>query len=79
MSTPTLQRTDAPFDRYVAALKAGDANAVDHIGDDAVVGLDLFVGRANCILCHSGPTLSDLQFHPKDLLQSNCMEVKIFF
>jgi len=59
----TLSRSEAPFDRYVAALRQGDPFAIEEIGLEAYRGLSLFVGRANCVLCHSGPTLSDLQFH----------------
>lgn len=54
---------DSPFDRYVAALKAHDAAKEDVISPAAKRGLKLFVGAANCELCHSGPTFSDGQFH----------------
>lgn len=45
-----------PWDRYLA----GDAEA---IGDAAKRGALLFYGRARCAACHSGPLLSDFQFH----------------
>ena len=51
-----LRSGDAPFDRYVA----GDTAALDC---SARRGLKLFVGKAGCIACHSGPTLSDGRFH----------------
>lgn len=47
---------DAPFDRYVA----GDTGA---LSPAAKRGLKLFVGKAACDACHSGPDLSDHQFH----------------
>ena len=58
-----LIRADAPFDRYVTAVAAGDAEGGGHLSDSAKRGLELFLGRGNCTTCHSGPTLSDLEFH----------------
>lgn len=51
-----LTQVDAPFDRFVA----GDEAAIPV---EAQRGLALFVGEANCTLCHSGPELSDREFH----------------
>ena len=51
------------FDRHVAALRAGDVAGQNVISPGAKRGLKLFVGSANCELCHSGPTFSDGQFH----------------
>lgn len=53
----------SPFDRYVAGLKAHDPVREGTISLAAKRGLRLFVGAANCELCHSGPTFSDEQFH----------------
>jgi cytochrome c peroxidase len=50
----------APFDRFVA----GDDSA---ISSSAKEGLRLFVGRARCVLCHSGPNFSDDRFHNEGL------------
>jgi cytochrome c peroxidase len=47
---------DSAFDRYLA----GDAAA---LAPAAVRGARLFVGRASCNECHTGPTLSDGKFH----------------
>lgn len=47
---------DAPFDRYVA----GDYQA---ISEAAKRGLGLFIGKAACVECHSGPALADGEFH----------------
>ncbi len=52
----TLVSRDAPFDRYVA----GDHHAID---TKAKRGLKLFVGKAGCVGCHSGPLMSDDDFH----------------
>jgi cytochrome c peroxidase len=53
----------SPFDRYAAALRSGNVAGESAISPAAKRGLKLFVGVANCELCHSGPTFSDGQFH----------------
>ena len=47
---------EAPFDKWVE----GDATA---ISASAQRGAELFVGKANCSGCHSGPHFSDQRFH----------------
>lgn len=54
---------DAPFDRFVEGLSSHRAAELDSISQSAKRGLKLFVGTANCRLCHSGPTFSDGEFH----------------
>jgi cytochrome c peroxidase len=51
-----LVSRNAPIDRYVA----GDYNALT---PGAKRGLALFIGKAACNDCHSGPTFSDQSFH----------------
>jgi cytochrome c peroxidase len=51
-----LVSRNAPFDRFVA----GDGDAIDK---SAKRGLKLFVGKAGCVGCHSGPLFSDDDFH----------------
>lgn len=46
----------SPFDRYVA----GDDSALN---DAQKRGASLFYGGARCSSCHTGPLLSDFQFH----------------
>ncbi len=62
-----FQRTLTPqpsnFDRYVAAVRAGDATGGGHLSREAEAGLRLFVGEASCVLCHNGPNLADDAFH----------------
>jgi cytochrome c peroxidase len=51
-----LVSRNAPFDRFVAGQK-------DAISADAQRGLKLFIGKADCVRCHSGPNFSDDDFH----------------
>lgn len=51
-----LVSRNAPIDKYIA----GDHNALSLA---AKRGLKLFIGKAACIDCHSGPQLSDQEFH----------------
>lgn len=65
---------DAPFDAFAAALRRGDRRAMRAaLSAPARRGLKLFVGRGNCILCHSGPNFTDGEFHnlrlPEDTSQ----------
>lgn len=54
----------APFDDYVAAVAAGDAEAAEKaLDDEAVAGLELFIGEAGCVDCHSGPLFTNREFH----------------
>jgi len=54
---------DSPFDRYVEALRVHDRSGENVLSASAKRGLQLFVGAANCELCHSGPDFTDGQFH----------------
>lgn len=52
----SIVQTDTPFDTYM--------NGEDDALDDAQKrGLDLFVGKAGCIACHSGPLLTDERYY----------------
>lgn len=52
----------APFDDFLN----GDGAA---LSDAARRGLDLFIGRAGCVQCHTGPNLSDFDLHVLGTLQ----------
>jgi len=52
----TIVQPDTPFDKYMR----GDDHA---LSDGQKRGLKLFAGKANCTACHSGPLLSDEQYH----------------
>jgi cytochrome c peroxidase len=50
------------FDDYVALVTAGRSGR--RVFDrDEVAGLRLFIGRANCTQCHSGPLFTNGEFH----------------
>jgi cytochrome c peroxidase len=52
----TIISNNSPFDRYMR----GDKNAMDPA---AIRGMQLFMGKANCTACHSGPNFTDESFH----------------
>lgn len=54
--TRKLVSRNAPLDAFIA----GDCDA---ISDAAKRGAELFIGKANCALCHTGPFFSDNGFH----------------
>lgn len=58
-----LVSTGAPFDTFVAGLKAADPARMRAIPIEAQRGLKLFIGPANCRSCHHGPTFTDGEFH----------------
>ncbi|HEV2333878.1 MAG TPA: cytochrome c peroxidase [Stellaceae bacterium] len=53
----------SPFDTYVAGLRTGDIGKAAALSPAAIRGLKLFVGTAGCGACHTGPALSDGEFH----------------
>lgn len=52
----TIVSGDSRYDRYVA----GDADALNAAERR---GLELFRGKASCVVCHLGPNLTDEDFH----------------
>jgi cytochrome c peroxidase len=52
----TIRSGNSAYDRY----QRGDRRA---LSSEQQQGMRLFLGRANCWECHSGPTLSDERFH----------------
>ena len=51
-----LSQTDTPLDRYLQGDKAA-------LSEQAIRGMELFNGKANCIECHNGPMLSDQKYY----------------
>jgi cytochrome c peroxidase len=69
VSVAAVNATKA-LEAYVRALRCGPSRFDAWLdGDENALtaselrGASLFVGRANCVLCHSGPRLSDGKFH----------------
>ena len=58
-----LQTGPAPFDRYVAALAAGEPTEGIPFGESERRGFEIFTGKGRCVVCHSGPFFSDGEFH----------------
>lgn len=59
-----LQPLPSRFDQYVqAAVQNEIERMLSLLSKDEVDGLRLFIGKANCFICHNGPMLSDYQFH----------------
>ena len=56
--------TPSRFDRYVDAELGGRTHAsADAFSRDEESGLRLFIGKANCVTCHTGALLTDNHFH----------------
>lgn len=52
------------FDRFAAALAAGKQPEGDAaFSSEEMLGLKLFIGKANCINCHNGARFTDNHFH----------------
>jgi cytochrome c peroxidase len=63
---------DSPFDRFATKyVESGDLEGAlnGDFGHQELAGLELFVGKARCALCHSGPNFTDQQFHNTGLAQ----------
>jgi cytochrome c peroxidase len=52
----SLVAREAPFDRWLAGEEGAMSAA-------SLRGLDLFLGKANCVACHAGPNFTDGKFH----------------
>jgi cytochrome c peroxidase len=59
----TLVTPRTPFDDFRDALARGDRDAMARYPALAQRGLAIFVGSGNCTICHSGPRLSNGEFH----------------
>jgi cytochrome c peroxidase len=62
-----LVSRNAPIDRYIA----GDHEA---LSPSAKRGLSLFMGKAACVDCHSGPLFSDQEFHNTGVSQTGATQ-----
>jgi cytochrome c peroxidase len=52
------------FDRFADAVAAGrEPEGEAALSDEEILGLKLFIGKANCVTCHNGPRFTDDHFH----------------
>lgn len=59
----TLTTDLTPFDQFRDALARGDKNAASLYPREARRGLQIFIGKGNCSVCHSGPMFTNGEFH----------------
>jgi cytochrome c peroxidase len=59
----TLQYGESRVDRYVDGVIKRDMAASQILSASEKNGLRIFIGKGQCITCHSGPLLSDQHFH----------------
>lgn len=52
------------FDRFAIDLATGAVpKSDDAFSPEEILGLKLFIGKANCVTCHTGPRFTDNSFH----------------
>jgi len=71
----SIRSEESPFDVFAQGLADGDETKLAALSVSARRGLKLFVGKANCILCHSGPHFSDGEFHDLRLPEDRSVAV----
>lgn len=60
----SLTHQETRFDRFAKAVATGSKPSGDAIlSDDEKLGLRLFIGKAKCSTCHTGPRFTDGHFH----------------
>ncbi|MDM0116487.1 cytochrome c peroxidase [Variovorax sp. J22R133] len=59
----TLQYGPSRMDRYVSSLDDPDSRGASALDASEKAGLRLYIGKAQCFVCHGGPLLSDQFFH----------------
>ncbi len=71
-----LQPAPSRFDNYVqAALKYDSLTVSTTLSNDEASGLRLFIGKANCFLCHNGPLFTDNSFHAVNTPPANDRDI----
>ena len=58
-----LLSKNSPFDVFVEGLKTNDASKLKALSASAQRGAQIFVGKGNCTLCHTGSNFTDMEFH----------------
>ncbi|ESZ01422.1 cytochrome c peroxidase [Mesorhizobium sp. LNHC209A00] len=60
----SIEPAPTRFDRFALDLATGAEPKGDAVfSTEEILGLKLFVGKANCVTCHNGPRFSDNGFH----------------
>lgn len=59
----TIRSSPTVFDRFREALINKDLKAQQAYSESAKRGLKIFIGEANCRVCHFGPNFSNGEFH----------------
>ncbi len=60
----SIEPAPTRFDRFALDLVTGAEPKGDAVfSKDEVLGLKLFIGKANCVTCHNGPRFTDNGFH----------------
>ncbi|MBN9241610.1 MAG: methylamine utilization protein [Mesorhizobium sp.] len=60
----SIMPAETRFDRFAKALAEGVSPQGDSVfSDQEMLGLKLFIGKANCVTCHDGPRFTDGSFH----------------
>lgn len=60
------------FDKYVAAINEGRKDDLGRIfTDQEAQGLKIFIGKAKCTNCHSGPLFTNGEFHNLNIPRSD--------
>ncbi|HSU93945.1 MAG TPA: cytochrome c peroxidase [Gemmatimonadaceae bacterium] len=59
-----IELAPSRFDRFVEAELAGQPHSRENaLSGDERAGLELFIGKANCVTCHNGALFTDNHFH----------------
>ncbi|MBZ9677288.1 cytochrome-c peroxidase [Mesorhizobium sp. ES1-1] len=60
----SIEPAQTRFDRFALDLATGAEPKGDAIfSEQEILGLKLFIGKGNCVTCHSGPRFTDNSFH----------------
>ena len=60
----SIEPAQTRFDRFAIDLGAGaKPQGDDAFSPEEILGLKLFIGKANCVTCHNGPRFTDNGFH----------------
>ncbi|TIW93991.1 MAG: c-type cytochrome, partial [Mesorhizobium sp.] len=60
----SIEPVPTRFDRFALDLATGAKPEGDAVfSKQEILGLKLFIGKANCVTCHDGPRFTDNSFH----------------